>query len=574
MKQSRMLIPTLKEAPADAEARSHQMMARAGYIYQVAAGVWAYLPLAYRVLRKLETIIREEMEQAGAVEMMMPALLPADLWKESGRYSTYGANLFKLKDRREREFILGPTHEETFTSILRDSVHSYKKLPLMVYQLQDKFRDEDRPRYGILRSKEFEMLDGYSFSADQADLDEAYDRQAKAYRHIFDRIGLDYKVILADSGTMGGKNSQEFSAPAAVGEDVIAYTDGGYAANLEKATSQFTPVKQTAAPLPLEKKGTPGAHTVNEAAESLGVDVSQIMKSMLFLATFSDGTVEPVLVLMRGNDEVNETKVTNFLGSDELELASDEDAQKYLGANPGSLGPVGVGEEVRILADQHLTGMVNIALGADEDGYHYINANFDRDFRVDDFGDFRTVQAGELAPDGQPIKFTNGIEVGHIFKLGTHYSEVLGAKVLDQNGRETNMIMGSYGIGVSRLLSAISEQNADEHGLVWPDAVAPFDIHVIPVNIKKAEQRELAATVTKELEAAGYEVLFDDRPERAGVKFADADLIGLPIRVTVGKKAAEGIVEIKIRKTGETLEVHQDELAANIAILLKRRQEA
>lgn len=574
MKQSRMLIPTLKEAPADAEARSHQMMARAGYIYQVAAGVWAYLPLAYRVLRKLETIIREEMEQAGAVEMMMPALLPADLWKESGRYSTYGANLFKLKDRREREFILGPTHEETFTSILRDSVHSYKKLPLMVYQLQDKFRDEDRPRYGILRSKEFEMLDGYSFSADQAGLDEAYDRQAKAYRHIFDRIGLDYKVILADSGTMGGKNSQEFSAPAAVGEDVIAYTDGGYAANLEKATSQFTPVKQTAAPLPLEKKGTPGAHTVNEAAESLGVDVSQIMKSMLFLATFSDGTVEPVLVLMRGNDEVNETKVTNFLGSDELELASDEDAQKYLGANPGSLGPVGVGEEVRILADQHLTGMVNIALGADEDGYHYINANFDRDFRVDDFGDFRTVQAGELAPDGQPIKFTNGIEVGHIFKLGTHYSEVLGAKVLDQNGRETNMIMGSYGIGVSRLLSAISEQNADEHGLVWPDAVAPFDIHVIPVNIKKAEQRELAATVTKELEAAGYEVLFDDRPERAGVKFADADLIGLPIRVTVGKKAAEGIVEIKIRKTGETLEVHQDELAANIAILLKRRQEA
>lgn len=573
MKQSRMLIPTLKEAPADAEALSHKMMARAGYIYQVAAGVWSYLPLAYRVIRKIEAIIREEMEHAGAVEMMMPALVPADLWKESGRYSAYGANLFKLKDRHEREFILGPTHEETFTEVLRDSIHSYKKLPLVVYQLQDKFRDEDRPRYGILRGKEFEMLDGYSFSADQAGLDQAYDLQAQAYRNIFDRVGLDYKVILADSGTMGGKNSQEFSAPAAVGEDVIAYTDGGYAANLEKATSRFTPEKQTAAPLPLEKKSTPGAHSVDEAAESLGVAVSQILKSMLYLATFSDGTVEPVLVLMRGNDAVNETKVNSFLGSDQLELARDEDTRKYLGANPGSLGPVGVGEEVRILADQHLTGMVNLALGADEDGYHYVNANFDRDFRVDDFGDFRTVQEGETAPDGLPLKFTNGIEVGHIFKLGTHYSEVLGATVLDQNGRETPMIMGCYGIGVSRLLSAISEQNADEHGLVWPDAVAPFDVHVIPVNVKKDEQRQLAEALTAELEDAGYEVLYDDRPERAGVKFADADLIGVPIRVTVGKKAGEGIVGIKIRKTGETLEVHKDELAANIAILLKRNRE-
>lgn len=574
MKQSRMLIPTQKEAPADAEVLSHKMMVRAGYIYQVSAGVWAYLPLAYRVIKKIERIIREEMDKAGAVEMMMPGLLPADLWRESGRYEAYGDNLFKLKDRRERDFILGPTHEETFTSILRDSVHSYKKLPLVVYQLQDKYRDEDRPRYGILRGKEFEMLDGYSFSADQAGLDQAYNLQAKAYRNIFDRIGLDYKVILADSGTMGGKNSQEFSAPAAIGEDIIAYTDGDYAANLEKATTKFTPVNQIGEPGELTKMATPGAHTVDEAAESLGLEASQILKSMFFLAKFEGEEIKPVMVLMRGNDEVNETKVSSYLGCEDLTMATEEDTEKYLNAHPGSLGPVGVGEEVIVLADQHLQGMVNMAMGANDDGYHYINANFDRDFKVDQFGDFRTVQEGETAPDGLPIKFTNGIEIGHIFKLGTHYSEVLGATVLDQNGREVPMIMGSYGIGVSRLLSAISEQNADENGLVWPQAVAPFDVHVIPVNAKKEDQMAMAEELTASLEEAGYEVLLDDRKERAGVKFADADLIGVPIRVTVGKKAGEGIVEIKIRKTGETLEVHKEELATNIAILLKQEQGA
>ena len=313
MKQSKVLIPTKKEAPSDAEALSHKMMIRAGYIYQVSAGVWSYLPLAYRVIRKVENIIRDEMDKAGAVEMLMPGLLPADLWKESGRYESYGDNLFKLKDRRDRDFILGPTHEETFTEVLRDSIKSYKKLPLVVYQLQDKFRDEDRPRYGILRGKEFEMLDGYSFSADQEGLDEAYNNQAKAYRNIFDRIGLNYKVILADSGTMGGKNSQEFSAPAEVGEDIIAYTDGDYAANIEKAESKFTGVQQTAAPAPIEKKATPGAHTVDEAAESLDLDPNQVIKSMLYIAKMSEDDYQPVLVLMRGDDEVNEAKVTNAL---------------------------------------------------------------------------------------------------------------------------------------------------------------------------------------------------------------------------------------------------------------------
>lgn len=573
MKQSKVLIPTKKEAPSDAEALSHKMMIRAGYIYQVSAGVWSYLPLAYRVIRKVENIIRDEMDKAGAVEMLMPGLLPADLWKESGRYESYGDNLFKLKDRRDRDFILGPTHEETFTEVLRDSIKSYKKLPLVVYQLQDKFRDEDRPRYGILRGKEFEMLDGYSFSADQEGLDEAYNNQAKAYRNIFDRIGLNYKVILADSGTMGGKNSQEFSAPAEVGEDIIAYTDGDYAANIEKAESKFTGVQQTAAPAPIEKKATPGAHTVDEAAESLDLDPNQVIKSMLYIAKMSEDEYQPVLVLMRGDDEVNEAKVTNALDCEELELATEEDAEKYLNAHPGSLGPVGVGEEVKILADNYVKVLVNMACGANEDGYHYINANIDRDFRVDQFGDFRNVKEGEIAPDGKPLKFTPGIEIGHIFKLGTHYSSKLGAQVLDSNGRLTDVIMGSYGIGVTRLLSAVAEQNADENGLVWPDSIAPFDVHVIPVNAKKEDQMAMADKIDQQLTEAGYEVLVDDRKERAGVKFADSDLIGIPIRVTVGKKAQDGIVEIKIRKTGETIEVKQEELVNTVGILLKQLNE-
>ena len=573
MKQSKVLIPTKKEAPSDAEALSHKMMIRAGYIYQVSAGVWSYLPLAYRVIRKVENIIRDEMDKAGAVEMLMPGLLPADLWKESGRYESYGDNLFKLKDRRDRDFILGPTHEETFTEVLRDSIKSYKKLPLVVYQLQDKFRDEDRPRYGILRGKEFEMLDGYSFSADQEGLDEAYNNQAKAYRNIFDRIGLNYKVILADSGTMGGKNSQEFSAPAEVGEDIIAYTDGDYAANIEKAESKFTGVQQTAAPAPIEKKATPGAHTVDEAAESLDLDPNQVIKSMLYIAKMSEDEYQPVLVLMRGNDEVNDAKVTNALDCEELELATEEDAEKYLNAHPGSLGPVGVGEEVKILADNYVKVLVNMACGANEDGYHYVNANIDRDFRVDQFGDFRNVKEGEIAPDGQPLKFTPGIEIGHIFKLGTHYSSKLGAQVLDSNGRLTDVIMGSYGIGVTRLLSAVAEQNADENGLVWPDSIAPFDVHVIPVNAKKEDQMAMADKIDQQLTEAGHEVLVDDRKERAGVKFADSDLIGIPIRVTVGKKAQDGIVEIKIRKTGETVEVKQEELVNTVGILLKQLNE-
>ena len=570
MKQSKMLIPTKKEAPSDAEALSHIMMARAGYIYQLSAGVWSYLPMAYRVIRKVENIIREEMDKVNAYEMEILAMLPAELWQQTGRYEAYGDNLYKFSDRNDRGFVLGPTDEEPITAILRDSIKSYKKLPLVVYQITDKFRDEGRPRYGVLRGKEFSMYDGYSFSADQEGLDEAYNDQAKAYRNIFDRIGLDYKIILADSGTIGGDNSQEFSAPAEVGEDVIVYTDGGYAANIEKASSKFTGVQQTAEPAKLEKVSTAGKHTVDEAAECLQMDPSQVIKSMFFMAKMGEDNYQPVMVLMRGNDEVNETKVTNAIDCEELELASEEDTMKYLGAHPGSLGPVGVGEDVKILADNYVKVLVNMACGANDDGYHYINANIDRDFRVDQFGDFRNVQEGEIAPDGNPIKFTNGIEIGHIFKLGTGYSEKLGAKVLDKNGRLVDMIMGCYGIGVTRLLSAVAEQNADENGLVWPDSIAPFDVHVIPVNAKKEDQMKMADELEQKLTDAGYEVLVDDRKERAGVKFADSDLIGIPLRVTIGKKAADGIVEVKIRKTGETIEVKQEELVNTVGILLKQ----
>ncbi|KIS03631.1 proline--tRNA ligase [Paucilactobacillus wasatchensis] len=566
MKQSKMLISTLKEAPSDAEALSHQMMLRAGYIYQVSAGVYAYLPLAHRVLRKIEDIIREELDKIDAVEMLMPAILPADLWRQSDRYDSYGENLFKFKDRHERDFIMGPTHEETFTEVIRDSLKSYKKLPLTLYQLQPKYRDEDRPRYGLLRGREFEMMDAYSFTVDEEGLDTVYKQMESAYNNIFERCGLEFKTIIGDAGAMGGSDSKEFSAIAAVGEDTIAYSDKSeYAANLEMATNKFTSKKSHAALADLEKIKTPGVQTVAELAEFLKTDASGLVKTLFFMAD-----EKPVMVLVRGDHEVNEVKVTNFLHADSLEMATPAETKKYLHASFGSLGPVGVGEDVTILADQYVGDMVNVAVGADEDGYHYVNANIERDFRVDEFGDFKMAQPGEISPDGEgELQFTRGIEIGHIFKLGTRYSKALNAQVLDQNGRQKDVIMGSYGIGVTRLLSAIAEQYADENGLVWPMGIAPFDIHVVPINMKKEEQKDLAETIETQLQQTGYQVLLDDRIERAGVKFADSDLIGIPLRVTVGKKAEDGIVEIKIRKTGETVEVKQEELESTIGILLK-----
>lgn len=570
MRQSKVLIPTVKEAPSDAEALSHKMMLRAGYIYQVAAGAHAYLPLAYRVMNKVNQIVREELEKIDAVEMLVPAILPAELWKQTGRYETYGDNLFKFSDRHDREFVLGPTHEETFTEIIRDSIKSYKKLPLTLYQIQNKYRDEDRPRYGILRGREFNMMDAYSFSVDQAGLDEAYDNMAVAYNRIFTRLGLKYRTIIADSGAIGGNGSQEFSAIAPVGEDTIAYSDeSDYAANLEMATSEFVSHKSHAAPLDLEKIQTPGVKTVEELAEFLKIETSGVVKTLFYMAN-----EQPVMVLVRGDHEVNEVKVTNYLHADELEMATPAQTAEILHASFGSLGPVGVGEDVTILADRYVEDMVNVPVGADEDGYHYINANINRDFRVDQFGDFRMVQEGETSPDGKgKLKFTRGIEIGHIFKLGTRYSKDLNAQVLDENGRRADVIMGCYGIGMTRLLSAVAEQYADDKGLVWPNAIAPYNVHIIPINFKDDDQNKLALSVEAKLKDAGLETLLDDRKERAGVKFADSDLIGIPIRVTIGKKAADGIVEVKIRQTGETIEVREDELVNTIQILLKSKDQ-
>ena len=565
MKQSKVFIPTLRETPADAEVISHQMMLRAGYVRQVTAGVYAYLPLAQRVLNKIKAIIREEMEKVDATEMTAPVLLPAELWQESGRYETYGPNLFKLRNRHGRDMILGPTHEETMTTLVRDDIKSYKRLPLTIYQIQTKLRDEDRPRFGVLRGREFIMKDAYSFSIDEAGLDDAYKKMESAYVNIFNRVGLDYRVIVGDAGAIGGSDSKEFSAPAAAGEDTIAYSDeSDYAANLEMAKDLYTPNKSHAPLADLQKIATPEVATISELADYLQIAEDQLVKTLFMIA---DG--EPVMLLVRGDYEVNEVKVKNYLQAGELRFATEEEAQQYLGAPFGSLGPVGVGEEVKIIADEWVTDMANIVVGGNEAGFHYLNANVDRDFRIDEVTDIRIAREGNPAIDNKGhLQFTKGIEVGHIFKLGTRYSKAMGAQVLDANGRQADVIMGSYGIGVSRLLAAIAEQNADENGLSWPAAIAPWNVHLIPIKYKNETQAKLTDELNDSLVAAGYEVLVDDRNERPGVKFADSDLIGLPVRVTIGKKASEGIVEVKLRQADEAIEVRADELVSTLQVFL------
>ncbi|MGR6561956.1 proline--tRNA ligase [Pediococcus pentosaceus] len=571
MKQSKILIPTVKEVPNDAEVLSHKMMLRAGYIRQISAGMYAYLPLAYKVISKIEKIVREEMEAIDAVEMLTPAVLPAELWKQSGRYETYGQELYKFKNRHDRDFILGPTHEETMTTLIRDEVKSYKKLPLSLYQIQMKYRDEDRPRYGLLRGREFLMKDAYSFHADEETLDQSFRDFEKAYQNIFRRCGLNFREIVGDAGAMGGRDSKEFSAIASIGEDTIAYSEeSDYAANLEMASSVYTDLQMHENQEELTKVATDDAHSIDEVAAKLDVDSNRLIKTMVLIVDEA-----PVLALLRGNDQLNEVKLTNLLHADEVQEATEEEAFELLGAHVGSLGPVleNKPENLKIVADKYIEQMVNSVVGANEDGFHLKNVNVERDFTVDEYADIRTVREGELPPDGKgALKFTKGIEIGHIFKIGTKYSEALDAKVLDENGRAIPVIMGCYGIGVSRLLSAVSEQQSDDNGLVWPKNIAPYDVHVIPVNAKNAEQMEIADQINGELTKAGYDVLVDDRKERAGVKFADSDLIGIPLRVTIGKKASEGIVEVKLRKTGEAVEVKVAELNNTVEILLNQAQ--
>lgn len=565
MKQSKMLIPTLRETPNEAEVVSHQLLLRGGFIRQVSAGMYSYLPLANRVLEKIKTIMREEFDEIDAVECLMPALLPAELWQESGRYETYGPLLMKLQDRHGRDYILGPTHEETFTDLIRNEVKSYKKLPLSLYQIQTKYRDEKRPRSGLLRGREFIMKDGYSFHANEASLDETYHLYEEAYNRIFERCGLNFRSIIGDGGAMGGSDSKEFMALSAIGEDTICYsTDSDYAANLEMATSLYEPNPSHETVKELEKVATPNVCSIEEVANFLSIPSETIIKSVLFIAD-----EEPVLVLVRGDHEVNDVKLKNYLGADFLEPATPEQAEALFKASFGSVGPVNIPEEVKVYADRYVADMENAVVGANETGFHFLNANPGRDFEPIAYEDLRFVKEGDPSPDGEgKIKFTKGIEIGHIFKLGTRYSESMNATVLDENGRAIPVIMGCYGIGVSRLISAIVEQNADEFGMNWPEEIAPFNVHVIPVNVKNDEQRLLAEELSQTLTASGYEVLVDDRKERAGVKFADSDLIGIPVRVTVGKKASEGIVEVKLRQSGETIEVKKEELINTIRILL------
>ncbi len=565
MKQSMTLIPTLREVPADAEIKSHQLLLRAGFVRQNASGIYSYLPMAQRVLKKIETIVREEMDNAGAVELLMPAMQQAELWQESGRWYTYGPELMRLNDRHSREFALGATHEEVITSLVRDEVKSYKRLPLTLYQIQTKFRDEKRPRFGLLRGREFIMKDAYSFHSSQGSLDEVYDRLFTAYSNIFSRCGLDFRAVIADSGAMGGKDTHEFMALSDVGEDTIAYSDtSNYAANIEMAPVVNTHEKSDEPQKEMEKVLTENKKSIEEIVGFLNVDASKCIKSLLFKVDD-----QHVLVLVRGDHEVNDIKLKNLYSASVVELATPEETKEILGCSIGSLGPVGV-NKVEIVADPAVQAIVNGVCGANEEHHHFINVNADRDFSVTKYADIRFIQEGDLSPDGQgKIVFAKGIEVGHVFKLGTRYSEAMNATYLDENGKSQPMIMGCYGIGVSRTLAAVAEQFNDENGLVWPAQIAPFEVHLIPINLKDEAQAKLASELYEQLKAQGLEVLMDDRAERPGVKFADSDLIGLPVRITVGKKAAEGIVELKVRKTGEMLEVHKDDLLQTISGLLK-----
>ncbi|MDN6260687.1 MAG: proline--tRNA ligase [Staphylococcus simulans] len=550
MRQSKVFIPTLREVPAEAEALSHRLLLKAGLIKQSTSGIYSYLPLATRVLNNITSIIREEMEKIDAVEILMPALQPSELWEESGRWEAYGSELMRLTDRNGRQFALGPTHEEVVTSLVRDELKSYKQLPLTLFQIQSKFRDEKRPRFGLLRGREFIMKDAYSFHADEASLDETYNDMYDAYGRIFKRAGINARPVVADSGAIGGSHTHEFMALSEIGEDTIVYSENSdYAANIEKAEVVYEPKAHDEAFLELEKVETPNAHTAQEVADFLNRPLDQITKSMVFKV---DG--EFVIVLVRGHHEVNDVKLKAYFGTDNIELASQDEIINLVGANPGSIGPIQE-KGIKVYADNFVQEIPNIVVGANEDGYHYVNANPERDFNVEAFGDFRFILEGEPLSDGSgEAKFAEGIEVGQVFKLGTKYSESMNATFLDNQGKAQPLIMGCYGIGVSRTLSAIVEQNNDDNGIIWPKSVTPFEVHLITINPKKDDQRELGDELYQALQAS-FEVLYDDRKERAGVKFNDADLIGLPVRVVVGKRAAEGIVEVKRRDNGESEEV-------------------
>lgn len=542
MRLSGLLMPTLRETPAEAEILSHRLMLRAGLIRKLAAGVYSYMPMGLRALKKVENIVREEMDRAGANELLMSALLPAEAYMASGRWDVFGPEMFRLHDRHDRDFCLGPTHEEIFAETVKGAVRSYKQLPLTLYQIQTKYRDERRPRFGVLRSREFIMKDAYSFDLTEEGLDVSYKKMYDAYCRIFDRMGLDYVVVDADSGAMGGSGSQEFMVKSEVGEDVIAHCEAcGYTANEEKAECVPDSFEFAENDKPMEKKDTPEAHTIEQLVNFLGVDARNFAKTIIYKID-----EKYVAAMVRGDREVNEVKLKNLVGGVDIELAEPFAVREITHAEVGFAGPIGL--EIPVYADHEVMKMHAMVIGANETDKHFINVEPFRDFTPDKVADLRVAVDGDICPRcGKRIDTFHGIEVGHIFKLGTKYAKALGISFSTESGEERTAIMGSYGIGINRCIAAAIEQNSDENGIIWPVSIAPYHVSVIPVNVKDETISALAEKIYAELLEKGIEAIIDDRDERPGVKFKDCDLTGIPLRITVGKKAGEGIVEYKVR---------------------------
>ncbi|MBF0752673.1 proline--tRNA ligase [Jeotgalicoccus nanhaiensis] len=559
MRQSQMFIPTLRETPTEAESLSHRLMLKSGMIKQLARGIYAYLPITQLVLNNIQDIVREEMMNIGGAEVHLPVLHPRELWEESGRWDAYGKELMRIRDRHDREFALGPTHEEVITSLVRDELKSYKKLPLTLFQIQTKFRDELRPRFGLLRGREFIMKDAYSFHIDEESLDKTYRDMYDAYSRIFTRLDLNYRAVEADGGSIGGSHTHEFMALADIGEDTIVYTDeSSYAANIEKAECTPPEERSTEEMLETEKIATPDIGTVKELADFLDADLTLTTKTMVVKT--EDGLK---MIVIRGDQELNDVKVKAYFNTEMIDMAADEEITAELNAAPGSLGPVG--SPIPVYLDYQVEAMRNYPVGANETGYHLLNVNHERDFEAAGTGDFRFINEGETVADGSgPAKFMRGIEVGQVFKLGTKYSEAMDFNVLDQNGRAKPVLMGCYGIGISRVLSAIVESHNDDKGIYWPKSVTPFDIHLITANTKDETITGTAAEIYDIL-SKNHRVLYDDRNERAGVKFADSELIGLPVRIVVGRGAKDGIVEVKGRLDEESTEVRITDLTSYLA---------
>lgn len=559
MKLSKMLISTLREVPGEAEIASHKLMLRAGMIRKSATGIYTFMPNGVRVLKNVENIVREEMDRAGAQEFLASALIPADLWQESGRWDVFGPEMFRVKDRNGRDFCLGPTHEEIFTDLARNEIKSYKQLPLNLYQIQTKYRDERRPRFGVMRSREFIMKDAYSFDKDNEGLDISYMKMYEAYNKIFTRCDLEFSAVEADSGAMGGSGSAEFMVKSDIGEDEIAFcTSCNYAANTEKATSKLEDVEREVEK-ELKKIETPNVRTIEELVAFFNTSNKKFAKTLIYKA---DDKI--VGVMIRGDRNLNETKLSNALGGVmELEMADAEAVLKATSAEIGFAGPIGLKVDM-LLIDEEVTKMNNFIVGANDTGYHYENVNYERDFKGI-VGDYKLVAEGDLCPKcGSPINIRRGVEVGHIFKLGTKYSQSMGANYLDENGKSVPLVMGCYGIGINRTVAAIIEQHHDENGIIWPMAVAPYKVIIMPANVKNEEQMNVAEKIYEDLKSRGIDVILDDRNERVGVKFKDSDLIGIPIRITVGKKVVENTVEFKLRKSQDIEEIKIEEVVSRI----------